>query len=1098
LGASKGRATTHLFMTLIFCSHCQQKLVRRTALDHCKRFWIPSEQRWEEGRKATGSGCTEYGANCRPEISPLTLLKEQKEQLKRDQCIPSLDEDHTLDDSLEDHTHDHDHHDQSFNDIPLEDDTRDEFLEIPIEETLDRVSTNEETKNMPTVDDRSAFYLSLLAWQTMFKVSSRAMSALFGILWIFMCAFGLTDKPNRFGDPYLPVLKEFSKDIEANILLCSAACPDCYKVYPLCDTYIENVNVITRKITRHGNYCTTPNCSALLSTISKRRAIRPKIPIYYTSIAEQLRRQILRPHFVSLCNAWRERDLPDNVLADVYDGDLWKEWTKEGFFSNSNKLNFGFWLNCDWFCPFDRTDGSIGVVYLVILNLPRELRLLEQNVITVGVWPDVGEHTESSSAFMECIVTQLEELFEGVLVDPAKPAPMGRVIRAVLFFVCSDIPAIRATCGLLSASATQGCHMCHKSFRGGGGSYGNFELDGVDNKRNKPRTNESQRENGKRWKELQGEIRAFNKPRGWKESYPRAEDSKKQISETWTDEEKKADKQLLALRKESNTIEREYGRWSPLHRLAYFNVVTWVLVDPMHNLYLGVAKKLMKVMISAGLLNVDILVQRIHSLNVPDGLGRVLTDVTDKLTRMTAEEMYVFVVFFSVILLEGMIPTKWFDMWRDFSSACKILSHWYIVRSHVEEARKLLWQCFCKYENLKNDVAAAAHSDEPNEEENPPKKKRKTSSVTVDPKQKNPKQKNPKEKHTVTPNMHLALCSISNRLLVGPDHVFWCFGPERLNGVIAKTPTNRKSIERTLLMFILRSNGVYSLAPKNVKLDSAITRLRVTGGEDQKVSQARDRLRVLTKKKKISWLWCQVQSAGEEKNCWNDSYAATMVDPHHVLEDLSECEKQTLQKHLRRTYVWYYPKRSVASLVVSRRLQQKSSRILLFNSLIGSPCASQRSSFILTHWDNGYHAAQVLYFCTVKVTIDPKLTNKYKEDLQEMLIIGQEKATRASRNIDHGSGEAKSDEESVLMSRVRLFLRPEDCPNTQHLITNDDLKHQDKTLVSNVYLPDQWQNSSVEDWLPVYRIHSLFVPYYYTDGELALMRPCQVQHRVFL
>ena len=452
------------------------------AREHFKEFWLPNKQCWKEQNSTPGF--TQYGCPIQPDISPEDVLAEREpepniievskkrnrsqEPQRESQNTNKLDSENTNKLDSEENL--------SFQDSQSQEKNLEIPIAIDIVTSLGSKDPKTETLRLPTVNDTCALYLSLLVWQTMFKVSSRAMSALFGILWIFLKSFGFDQKPNQFGDPYLPVLKEFTKDIEENILLCSSACPACFKVYRLSETYVQCVNPITRKITRHPAYCEIQNCPTALSRVTKRSTIRPIIPIYYTSIAEQLRRQIkLRPDFVSQCNAWRHRNLPDNVLADVYDGDLWKEWTKKGFFSNPNELNFGFWLNVDWFNTFTRANRSNGVVYLVNLNLPRELRLLESNVITVGVWPDVGEHTFSSTAFMDCIVDQLEELFDGVPLDPSEP--QGRTLRAALMFVSADIPAIRATCGLLSVTSTHGCHLCDKKIYQGG-SYGNFETDG--------------------------------------------------------------------------------------------------------------------------------------------------------------------------------------------------------------------------------------------------------------------------------------------------------------------------------------------------------------------------------------------------------------------------------------------------------------------------------------------------------------------------------------------------------------------------------------------------------------------------------------------
>ena len=82
-----------------------------------------------------------------------------------------------------------------------------------------------------------------------------------------------------------------------------------------------------------------------------------------------------RADLLEQCEHWRNRNIPENVLADVYDGRVWKEFlTYKGRPFLTNKHNMGLMLNCDWFQPFEHTNYSVGVLHLVILNLPHVIR----------------------------------------------------------------------------------------------------------------------------------------------------------------------------------------------------------------------------------------------------------------------------------------------------------------------------------------------------------------------------------------------------------------------------------------------------------------------------------------------------------------------------------------------------------------------------------------------------------------------------------------------------------------------------------------------------------------------------------------------------
>ena len=76
----------------------------------------------------------------------------------------------------------------------------------------------------------------------------------------------------------------------------------------------------------------------------------------------------------------------------MYDGTVWKTFldADQCRFFFSDNLSIGFLLNVDWYQPFKFTTYSVGVIFLAILNLPRELRYKPENVILCGIIP--GPH----------------------------------------------------------------------------------------------------------------------------------------------------------------------------------------------------------------------------------------------------------------------------------------------------------------------------------------------------------------------------------------------------------------------------------------------------------------------------------------------------------------------------------------------------------------------------------------------------------------------------------------------------------------------------------------------------------------------------------
>lgn len=87
-------------------------------------------------------------------------------------------------------------------------------------------------------------------------------------------------------------------------------------------------------------------------------------------------------------------------LSDVYDGSICKDFLIKDhspFLSECN--SYGLLLNIDWLQPYKHTEYSVGVIYLVILNLPRSIRFKRENVILMGVIPGPCEPSLSVNSY---------------------------------------------------------------------------------------------------------------------------------------------------------------------------------------------------------------------------------------------------------------------------------------------------------------------------------------------------------------------------------------------------------------------------------------------------------------------------------------------------------------------------------------------------------------------------------------------------------------------------------------------------------------------------------------------------------------------------
>lgn len=227
---------------------------------------------------------------------------------------------------------------------------------------------------------------------------------------------------------------------------------------------------------------------------------------------------------------------------------MWKDFMYIGgepFLAAPN--NFALMLNVDWFQPFKHSLYSVGAIYIVFMNLPRELRFKPENVMLVGVIPGPHEPKLTINTYLKPLVEELNILWKGIQYKPSE-SNVSCTFRAALLCVGCDVPAARKVCGFTSHASNNGCSKCKKFFQGSVSER--IDFSGFD-----PcpmRTNEEHRQ--------------------------QAEDILNQTSLT-----DKASK------------EQQYGtRFTELMMLPYFDCVRFHIIDPMHNLFTGTAKHIMK------------------------------------------------------------------------------------------------------------------------------------------------------------------------------------------------------------------------------------------------------------------------------------------------------------------------------------------------------------------------------------------------------------------------------------------------------------------------------------------------------------------------
>ena len=186
---------------------------------------------------------------------------------------------------------------------------------------------------------------------------------------------------------------------------------------------------------------------------------------------------------------------------------------------------------------------------MTVLNLPRCVRHQKKWAMLIGIIPGPEEAQGNINSFLKPIVDDLLNLYDGIKIRSVVTQEESFTSRAVLLPVLGDIPASRKVSQYLSFKANKPCDKCHKTAKrepGTAGACGRMSF--LTESMPKRRNNEEVRAAMGRYKDAPSRHAA---------------DATAKVSGV---------------------------RYSELSRLPYFNTVDNFLVDPMHNLFLGLVE----------------------------------------------------------------------------------------------------------------------------------------------------------------------------------------------------------------------------------------------------------------------------------------------------------------------------------------------------------------------------------------------------------------------------------------------------------------------------------------------------------------------------
>ena len=193
---------------------------------------------------------------------------------------------------------------------------------------------------------------------------------------------------------------------------------------------------------------------------------RPKKVFCYNSLKQSITYLFQQKHFVKSIQLWRERNVPNDLMGDVYDGDIWHTFCdNEGNRFVDQPHNLMLFLNVDWFQPFTHLTDSVGAIYLSIHNIPRQERYKLANIILVGIIPGPKEPKYTMNQYLSHLVEELKEFWHGVEIPLPNSLTGSILVKLALTGMSCDLPAVRKVCGFTSYSAILGCSKCLHKFK---------------------------------------------------------------------------------------------------------------------------------------------------------------------------------------------------------------------------------------------------------------------------------------------------------------------------------------------------------------------------------------------------------------------------------------------------------------------------------------------------------------------------------------------------------------------------------------------------------------------------------------------------------
>ena len=157
-----------------------------------------------------------------------------------------------------------------------------------------------------------------------------------------------------------------------------------------------------------------------------------------------------------------ETEEPTNIMRDIHDSPSWNQAFSEEGFSNGDSRGMLLQLSTDGVNPFssNKVNYSMWPIMLTVLNLPRNVRNLFENILLAGIIPahTDGQEPKNVDPYLEIVVDEILELSGATFFDGLREAPF--TFKVALMNYVPDYPGLGKVFTTSAQAALQGCMWC--------------------------------------------------------------------------------------------------------------------------------------------------------------------------------------------------------------------------------------------------------------------------------------------------------------------------------------------------------------------------------------------------------------------------------------------------------------------------------------------------------------------------------------------------------------------------------------------------------------------------------------------------------------